>query len=490
MAPTALPQRSTARAWPLLGGALVLAATLTCSPRPGPQAPVPALGGPSVVPGGPPPPRAGLVLPSLAVSWSPPMLTAGDTRALAAALAQAETIDVVLGPALAGWDARIAPALAHLSPQTRAREVHTAAQATIVTRPEALAAAAREPGPGRPRYRAEGLMLDGTWLERHDVEARSLISIDLAAWRALPAVSVGGCEPAIRALAEGQELGLAQLEAFLNHADALLWRFDKAELAAFGPEIEAALQVYAGPEAPVKPDAKARYECGRAYWRHLRPYVGCTKAARCPVAPRLVLSAGGARVAAAEPALALSERCPVLVGRDYPGELRQLGLDAAEAATAALDRDWSTLADRLGAVSEVHAVLEDICTPRRWRFAAADLAEARGRLARVGALLASPELAQLESVWRVEDAEIFVPGVGPMRQLARFDPGPASITPSVGAEARALREFVLSRAQCRAGHDPKPMSVLVADTRTREPRFFGYLHAEELVCADLPPLVE
>ncbi|MFY0541036.1 hypothetical protein [Nannocystis pusilla] len=149
----------------------------------------------------------------------------------------------------------------------------------------------------------------------------------------------------------------------MNHADALLWRFYSAELAAFVPEIHAELRAFADAEAPSEPDAKARYECGRAYWQHVQPYAACTSADRCSVAPRVVLSAGGARVAAPEPPLALSDRCPMLVGRDYPGELRQLGLDAAEAATAALDRDWSTLADRLGAVAEVHAVLEDICTP-------------------------------------------------------------------------------------------------------------------------------
>lgn len=467
-------------------------ATLTCGPRPGTGPAVPALGSQSQLPGGPPPPRGGLELPSLAVGWSPPTLTAGDAEALAGTLAASPAVEVLLGSSLAGWDVRVGPALQALSPGLRITRVRQAEQQALVARPEALVAA-REPGPGRPRYRADGLQVQETWLQRHDPSARSIVSIDaaaldLAAWRALPAARVGGCEPAVRALAEGQEQGLAQLEGFLNHADALLWKFYSAELAAFLPEIQAELRVFAGAEASSEPDARARYECGRAYWEHLQPYVACTSVERCAIAPRVVLSAGGARVAAPEPALALSDRCPMLVGRDYPGELRQLGLNAAEAATAALDRGWSTLADRLGAVAEVHAVLEDICTPRRWRFAAADVAEARTRLTRVGELLASPELAQPQATWHVEAADLFVPGVGPMRQLARFDPGPASLNPSIGAEARALREFVLSRAHCRAGHDPRPMSVLVADTESGRPQFFGYLYPEELVCGDLPPL--
>ncbi|MBZ5715180.1 hypothetical protein [Nannocystis pusilla] len=476
----------------MLGAIAVGVATLTCSPRPGTGPAVPASGSHSQLPGGPPPPRHGLQLPSLAVAWSPPTLTAGDAEALAAALAASPSVEVLLGPGQAGWDARLGPALQALSPGLKITSVREAEQAAIVARPEALAGV-REAGPGRPRYRSGDILLQETWLQRHDPSASSIVSVDaaaldLTAWRALPAARVGGCEPAVRALAEGQEQGLAQLEGFLNHADALLWQFYSAQLAAFVPEIQAELRPFAGGQAPSEPDAKARFECGRAYWEHLQPYVACKSAERCQVAPRVVLSAGGARVAAPEPALALSDRCPMLVGRDYPGELRQLGLDAAEAATAALDRDWSTLADRLGAVAEVHAVLEDICTPRRWRFAAPDLLEARDRLAGVGELLSSPELAPPQATWRVEAADLFVPGAGPMRQLARFDPGPASVNPTIAAEARALREFVLSRAQCRSGHDPRPMSVLVADAESGRARFFGYLYAEELVCGDLPPL--
>lgn len=454
---------------------------------------MPALGSKSDLPGGPPPPRGGLRLPSLDVSWSPPVLTAGDAEELAEALAKFSTVEVVLGPTLTGWEGRIGPVIAALSPQTRVAAVRTGEQASLVTRPHDLVVA-RETGTGRPRYRGDNLQIQETWLRGHDPNAQAIVSIDgslvdLAAWRALPAVSVGGCEPAIRALAEVQEQGLSQLEAFLNHADALLWRYYSAELAAFMPEIRGELEPYARAEAPAEADVRARHECGRAYWEYLQPFVACTTPERCQVAPRVVLSAGGARVAASEPGLSLSDRCPMLVGRDYPSELRQLGISAAEAATAALDLGWSTLADRLGEVAEVHAVLEDICTPRRWRFAAADLAEARARLSAIGELLASPEPARPRATWRVEVADLFVPGVGPMRQLARFDPGPSSVNPTIGAEARALREFVLSRATCRGGHDPRPLAVLVADAASGRAKFFGYLYAEELVCGELPPLL-
>ncbi|MFY0541035.1 hypothetical protein [Nannocystis pusilla] len=102
-------------------------------------------------------------MPSLAVAWSPPTLTAGDSEALAEALTASPAVEVLLGPGLAGWDARLGPALQALSPRVRVTSVRQAEQAAIVARPDALTVA-REPGSGRPRYRAEGIELQETWL--------------------------------------------------------------------------------------------------------------------------------------------------------------------------------------------------------------------------------------------------------------------------------------------------------------------------------------
>lgn len=474
-------------------GLSLCAVGTTCGPRQGPHAATPAVGTSSPLPGGPAPPRSGLAVPSLDVAWSPPIRTAGDAEALAEALAEVGAVEVVLGPSLAGWEAQVGRVAAAIAPETRVAGVRAGAQAAMVADAAALAAP-REPGSGRPRYAAAGLRLRDTWLKGQDTQAAALLAIDasavdLPAWNALPAAAVGGCEPAIRALAEGQEQGLAQLEAFLNHADALLWKLYSAELQAFLPELRAELQAYASAAPPTEPAARAQHDCGRAYWDYLQAYLRCDAAERCAVAPRLVLSAGGARIAAPEPALVVSDRCPALVGRDYRSELRQLGRDAAEATGAALDAGWSTLADRIGGFSEVHAALEDVCTPRRWRFSAADLEEARERLARVGQALGSAELAAPQAAWRPAEGEVYAPGVGAVHLLARFDPGPGSINATIAEGARALREFVLSRALCRGGHDPKPLSLMLADAKTGGARFFGYFYAEELVCGELPPLV-
>lgn len=468
----------------------VAAATLTCSPRPAPRsaAPAPARAGSQP---GPPPPTGGLGIPSLAVEWTPPMLSAGDPGALAAALARHPEVAPALGPGLAGasWERRADDLVATLSPATRAL-APLRAPATEVAGPEAeLRTPRRDPAGGaRPRY-AAALQVQPGWAGRPATLAFDAAEIDLPLWQALPAVAVGSCEPAMRALAAGQETALAQLAPFLDHADALLGSAYRAELAAFVPEYTAALARFAAPRAREDFQAEedwAAYQCGRAYLAHVEPYARCARAAEpCGAAPRLVL-VGGARVAAPEPPLAVSERCPALVGRDYAAELRGLGRAAAESATTSLGRAWTVLADRLGTLTEVHAALEDVCTPRRRRFTEADVAEARARLARVGAALASDEVGPGAGRWELRDEPLHVPGLGPSRELARFVPGPASVNAGLVAEARALREFVLSRSLCRTGHAATPLTVLVAAAGQVE--FFGYFFEEELFCGPLPPL--
>ncbi len=233
----------------------------------------------------------------------------------------------------------------------------------------------------------------------------------------------------------------------------------------------------------------ARHACGVAYREQLRRHEKCGQAiAACPEAPRLVL-VGGARIAASEPGAGAGDHCPALVGRDYQAEIRRLGQAAAEAASEALDREWTVLADRLGALTEVHAALEDICTPRRRRFAAAELEQARARLVRIGVALASDERAVGAGRWQLRDEPLLVPGLGPCRELARFEAGAGSHNAGIVAEARGLREFVLSRSLCRSGHAATPLAAVVGAPGVGL-RFLGYFYEEELFCGELPPLTQ
>ena len=121
------------------------------------------------------------------------------------------------------------------------------------------------------------------------------------------------------------------------------------------------------------------------------------------------------------------------------------------------------LADRLGALTEVHATLEDLCTPRRRRFAEADLEEARRRLTDLGAGLASDVLEAEAGRWQIRDEAMHVPGLGAARELARFVVDSTAINAGIVAEARALREFVLERSLCRPARAAAPLALMLAE---------------------------
>jgi hypothetical protein len=456
----------------------------TCGPRKGAPAASTSAGS---LPGGPAPPRSGLGFPSLVSEWSPPMLAAGDPDGLAAALRRHPQVTLALGPRLAGttWERRAAGLVAALSPGTRVGGAVHAGLGEVVEPATELATARRgaSTAEGRPTYtaalslRAQAVGAAGPLLALDDA------AIDLPAWQALASSSVGSCEPAMQALAAGQELALTQLAPFLDHADAQLAAAYRAGLRGFVPEAARSLARHAG----AGPSEAAA--CGRAYQVHVQRYAACVTDARaaCPGTPRLVL-VGGARIVAEEPALAVAEGCPGLVGRDYAAELRGVADAAAESAAAGLGRGWTILADRLGTLTEVHAALEEVCVPRRRRFAAGDLAEARSRLGRIGAALASDELGA-QGRWIVGGEPVAVPGLGRLRTLAAFAPGTNSLNTEIVAEARALREFVLARGVCRAGPAAGPLAAVVASPGGGV-EFYGLFFEEELVCGSLPPLAD
>lgn len=453
------------RRWLALGLGLGLA----CAPRERPDT------------AGPARPTIGLEFPSLAVEWTPPMLSAGDVDALAKALARHPQVTLALGPRLAGatWAERGVTMVAALSPATRVTGLRSAELTELAEPASELVALRRDAAAeGRPRYVATlGLAAaagSGALVAVDDV------AVDLTRWQALASSSVGSCEPAMAALADGQEAALARLAPFLDHADAEALRVYRAKLRAAVPGLEKQLAEGTGAQDD-------RGACVRGYQAHLQGYASCVADARasCPGTPQMVL-VGGARLVAVDARAAVGERCPALVGRDPAAELRGLADAAAREVSATLDPGWTVLADRLGTLTEVHAALEDVCVPRRRRFAADDLAEARARLARIGVALASDEL-RAGGRWASGGEALTVPGLGPTRVVLRYEAGPGSVNAVIVGEARALREFVLGRGLCKAGHAALPMGVVVG-VAGQPAEFFGYFYEEELVCGGLRPL--
>ena len=280
-----------------------------------------------------------------------------------------------------------------------------------------------------------------------------------------------------------QEQSLAYVEPFLDHADTVL-RLRFRDLLA--PEL-AGLRETVAPFADAAPPADASvaareaHACGHAQYLRVQEAAACMGEEPCALAPRLVLR-GGAQVAM--PAAPWQpEACTD--GFDVDATLRGLASEATVQAVARLEPRWVTLADRVGAIGAVYEALEDVCTPRRRRFAPRDLADARVRLRQVERALGSDVLDEAGR-WEVGEGAVFVPGQGPMTTFASYHPAEGGAAEVAVSEAKGVRRFLLSRSLCRSGYGELPLAAAVFDPGATTPSYFGFVYDESLVCADLP----
>jgi hypothetical protein len=195
---------------------------------------------------GPSEPVRGLPMPSLDVAWTPPMLVAGDVDQLGAALGGHDTIALQLGARFGGSEAteRVEALVRALHPGVAiaAEEVEAEPFAGVAL------PLVREPddGQARPRYRFEGRLPvpEGAGTDGAAVLVIAEAQLDPGQWRALSASAVGSCQAPMVALAAGQEQSLAELEPFLDHADATLWQVYRPALQATLPRLVAELEPY------------------------------------------------------------------------------------------------------------------------------------------------------------------------------------------------------------------------------------------------------
>ncbi|MFV8753461.1 hypothetical protein ACNOYE_23160 [Nannocystaceae bacterium ST9] len=482
-----------------------LATVLACSPRGVvPGAPVAAEPSSLVLPEGPPTPTGGLPMPDLDVVWSPPSPAAGDPVALAEAIARHPRIGLIVDPALVREREgqldreRVGALINRLAPDTAVHVLEGVELGEVVLEDPPLVPVIADNG--RVHWSLpESLAIDRErargWADRGDpaVLVVGAVGIDGPTWRSLGEASIGGCDPLEARLLDGQTAALTELEPFLDHADAVLAAAYQAELAELLPKLEKELAEF----APVRTrgdfrelDDWNRYECGEKYRAYLEPFASCIEwgtPQACSMAPRLFLR-DAARIGSVEPAGYLPSHCPARLGRDYVEELRTPARKAAELAGDVLDVHWLALAERLATLSEVHGALEQLCEPTRRRFAEPDVAELQTRLVAVGELFQREEEPPHDARFLTMDGSFHVPGVGAVRQLARFDGGTGSASRALVAEARGLARFARERARCVARPGDPPVMMMLIESATAKPEFLGFFHSEELDCGELGPL--
>jgi hypothetical protein len=435
-------------------------------------------------------------MPELSVQWSPPVMTAGDVTALAEALGRHDSIEVRLGSRLHGESARtLATGVFNLlSPDTNLDLASGDTNLSqLIPGPLPVARLGDPQRALRPRYDAQGIALDlSRWRDTERKEqSRAILavddaSLDTADWQKQPASSVGSCQVAMAALGAGQEQSLAVLEPFLDHADAVLAHFYRIELDKRLPQLRTSLARF---EGKPKPKDDPAFDCGQTYLDYVDELSACEdEKERCPFAPRVFL-VGGARIGSAEPTVYIPDQCAGLVGVDVVEQLRGASREATRTGGEMFDRQWSSLADRLGALTEVNAAMEDVCAPRRRRFSDIDLTEARRRLSRIGNDFRQSELARESARWVLHDDGFHVPGIGPVQQLARFDSGDSSASHRVVQDARSLREFVFGHSRCGKPGGRLPLAAVLVDVSGKSVDFLGYFYEEELFCPELPPLL-
>jgi hypothetical protein len=343
--------------------------------------------------------------------------------------------------------------------------------------------------PGGPRYRFADSMLREGWDVDVGNGADAVLFLDVApveheAWTALESYAIGSCEPAQRALAEGQERSLAQLEDFLDHVDALLEHAYVIHAARRLSASQAELARFAGERPAPGVDPKT-HACGTAM-RELLSRAACSPDRPCAAAPRVFLrdqAMIGALVDEGMPAADCAQR----VGYDAVSEVVSVQREISEEVAERLDPTWSELAARAAALSTMHADLAQACTPRRRRFAEADLDEARRRMNQVIEILREdPRTASL-GVWRSDVRRLALTQREEVRVFAVYDGGPASGAARAIGEVTDLREFVLEQARCSAAPDEVPLAVVVADVATDRVAHLGFHFAEELSCSELGP---
>jgi hypothetical protein len=413
-------------------------------------------------------------MPPVDMEWSPPSLVVGDVKRLAEVLRTRTGAGVVpsgeldLAALKAALEA-LAPAL-ELTPRASTPVLGVLGPVPLVVE--------RKQG----LWSGEGVVVDEDFLTRARADGDGTVlvlgeaPIDKATWQRQPALVEGDCEPVLEAIGTGQGQSLAIIEPFLDEVDERLAEIHRKELAKVLPTVRATL------ERTAKGDDE-HSECARA-WLAILVRWERAHAEADPLIPRIYL-AGSPRIAVIEPSAPM-QACTAKLDPDPGDQLGEPARIAARTVAPQLAASSSEPSSRVAALDEVHAALEDLCRPRRRRYAESDVQVFRARLERAMELYRDgPATIDASASWQAGGESFHVSGIGAATSLFEFRAGRDAPAPEIVGIARGLRELGLVRARCQAEPNGLPLAVAVIDVSSGTLDHFDYLYEEELVCRPL-----
>lgn len=456
------------------GGSTVLVST----PKPA--------GEPSVI--AVPSPGDQVVVKPLDAEWTPVMIGGDKGGELSRAIADRESVMMILGKGLEGaaWEDKAFQMVKAASSGTKVVARGRAKLDTLLQeRGEIPYRVSMQPAGtdvlGRPYYLPREHPLNTDWLSRkralkgaEAVLTVRRVRVDDRKLRSLREERRGSCEPLFEAFSDTLRPAGTVIDQFAREVDDRLEKSFSRHLGEALPFWKKEVASLAAVEDP----GTRIFGCLEAYGEFLGKYDGCVEKT-CGASPRFVPTGGGAIAMDDAPFSMLPDRCVELVGRDYAEEMEALAARSVEDVIGAIRGEWSSNLLKYAAVRRLAGEMEKACSPRHRRFSAADLDRARVAVGAFGGDLAR---GGYEGEWSPADGQERVPGLGPVRVLARHR---ATGGDPVAEAARVARD-VRGIDRCDEGGEDL-LQVSMIDVGTSEVVFMGIFFEEQLFCDELAP---
>jgi len=333
---------------------------------------------------------------------------------------------------------------------------------------------------GRPYYLPKEHPLKTDWLQRKKPlkGAEALLTVrpiraDDKKLKRLREGKRGGCKEMVEALTDGIDKGAEFFRPYRGAASKML-------IAEFARHLEVALPYWREEldqaAGQVEPGGAAA-RCVEEYRSLIDKYEPCLSGT-CPLGPRLFIFGAGI-IGLMDSGVFIHDNCPAGGMRDYAAEIEDLAARVVSEVVSDLDSGWASELVRAGTLFELKSGIEEACAPRHRRI---DVGELNAARAEVREFLKDLSGRELEGDWETATGMERVPGVGPVRILARVRVSGHNPVAGVGDLKKRLRKL----DRCDDGGERLYQAVLI-DVGSSEVLFMGIFFEEELLCDGFPP---